>query len=82
MGAPLAGWIVRYNVGGGASLGYEGGNSVVVWAFDAWGQAAVAYSHVDQDLSPPNVWFFGAQDGQIVNADHLTPSCGVSDFVS
>ena len=25
-GSPLAGWIVRYEVAGGASLGYEGGN--------------------------------------------------------
>ena len=29
-GTPLAGWVVRYTVGSGGSLGYEGGNTVDV----------------------------------------------------
>jgi uncharacterized repeat protein (TIGR01451 family) len=42
-GAPLAGWIVRYNVGSGASLGYEGGNATDV-PTDASGRASVEVS--------------------------------------
>jgi uncharacterized repeat protein (TIGR01451 family) len=41
--SPLAGWIVRYEVGGGASLGYGGGNSVDV-PTDANGRASVEVS--------------------------------------
>jgi hypothetical protein len=42
-GAPLPGWLVRYDVGGGASLGYEGGNVVEV-PTDAAGRASVEVS--------------------------------------
>jgi hypothetical protein len=42
-GAPLAGWIVRYEVGSGASLGYVGGNFVEV-PVDANGRASVEVS--------------------------------------
>ena len=42
-GAPLAGWLVRYDVGGGASLGYEGGNVVEV-PTDAAGRASAEVS--------------------------------------
>ena len=42
-GAPLAGWLVRYDVASGASLGYEGGNSVEV-PTDANGRASVEVS--------------------------------------
>lgn len=42
-GAPLSGWIVRYNVSGGASLGYAGGNSTDV-PTDATGRASVEVS--------------------------------------
>ncbi len=42
-GAPLAGWIVRYDVAGGAALGYEGGNSVESTT-DAAGRASVEVS--------------------------------------
>ncbi|MEX0643328.1 MAG: hypothetical protein WD468_11535 [Pirellulales bacterium] len=41
--APLAGWIVRYDVGGGASLGYEGGNFVEAIT-DANGRASMEVS--------------------------------------
>ncbi len=41
--SPLAGWIVRYDVGGGASLGYDGGNFVEV-PTDANGRASVEVS--------------------------------------
>ncbi len=44
-GAPIAGWLVRYDVAGGASLGYEGGNSTEV-PTDANGQASVEVSPV------------------------------------
>jgi hypothetical protein len=44
-GTPLAGWLVRYDVGGGASLGYEGGNVVEV-PTDASGRASVEVSPV------------------------------------
>jgi uncharacterized repeat protein (TIGR01451 family) len=39
-GAPLSGWLVRYEVPGGASLGYHGGNVVEV-PTDANGRASV-----------------------------------------
>ena len=39
-GAPLAGWLVRYEVPSGASLGYQGGNVVEV-PTDANGRASV-----------------------------------------
>ena len=42
-GSPLAGWIVRYEVAGGASLGYEGGNFVEV-PTDANGRASMEVS--------------------------------------
>lgn len=45
-GAPLAGWIVRYDVSGGAALGYEGGNSVEATT-DAAGRASVEVSPKD-----------------------------------
>jgi hypothetical protein len=46
-GAPLAGWLVRYDVAGAASLGYEGGNIVEV-PTDAAGRASV-------EVSPANI---------------------------
>jgi uncharacterized repeat protein (TIGR01451 family) len=45
-GAPLAGWLVRYEVPGGASLGYGGGNVADV-ATDAAGRASVEVSPTD-----------------------------------
>jgi hypothetical protein len=45
-GSPLTGWIVRYEVGSGASLGYEGGNFVEV-PVDANGRASVEVSPND-----------------------------------
>ena len=42
-GTPLAGWIVRYTVGSGGSLGYEGGNAVDART-DAAGRASVEVS--------------------------------------
>jgi uncharacterized repeat protein (TIGR01451 family) len=42
-GAPLAGWVVRYTVGSGGSLGYEGGNTVDART-DAMGRASVEVS--------------------------------------
>ncbi|HEX5472737.1 MAG TPA: hypothetical protein VFW73_12675 [Lacipirellulaceae bacterium] len=42
-GAPLAGWVVRYTVGTGGSLGYEGGNSTDVTT-DATGRASIEVS--------------------------------------
>lgn len=43
-GAPLSGWFVRYTVaGGGAALGYEGGNSIDV-PTDSAGRASVEVS--------------------------------------
>ena len=45
-GVPLAGWIVRYDVSGGASLGYEGGNFVESTT-DAAGRASVEVSPKD-----------------------------------
>jgi uncharacterized repeat protein (TIGR01451 family) len=46
-GAPLAGWLVRYDVGSGASLGYEGGGVVEV-PTDAAGRASA-------EVSPANI---------------------------
>jgi uncharacterized repeat protein (TIGR01451 family) len=45
-GTPLCGWIVRYNVARGASLGYGGGNSLEV-PTDANGRASVEVSPND-----------------------------------
>jgi uncharacterized repeat protein (TIGR01451 family) len=42
-GTPLAGWIVRYTVGTGGSLGYEGGNTIDART-DAAGRASVEVS--------------------------------------
>jgi uncharacterized repeat protein (TIGR01451 family) len=42
-GTPLAGWVVRYTVGSGGSLGYEGGNTVDART-DAMGRASVEVS--------------------------------------
>jgi uncharacterized repeat protein (TIGR01451 family) len=42
-GTPLAGWIVRYTVGSGGSLGYEGGNTIEART-DALGHASVEVS--------------------------------------
>jgi len=42
-GAPLAGWIVRYDVGNNAALGYEGGSATDVTT-DAAGRASVEVS--------------------------------------
>jgi uncharacterized repeat protein (TIGR01451 family) len=42
-GTPLAGWIVRYMVGTGGSLGYEGGNTIDART-DAAGRASVEVS--------------------------------------
>ncbi len=42
-GAPLTGWIVRYDVSGGGSLGYAGGNTVDSTT-DATGRASVEVS--------------------------------------
>ena len=42
-GAPLAGWIVRYTIGSGGSLGYEGGNTIDART-DAMGRASVEVS--------------------------------------
>lgn len=53
-GAPLAGWIVRYTVGGGASLGYEGGNTVDV-PTDATGRASVEVSPMESGGGATNV---------------------------
>ncbi len=53
-GAPLAGWIVRYDVSGGASLGYEGGNFVEATT-DAAGRASVEVSPKDAGGGAINV---------------------------
>jgi uncharacterized repeat protein (TIGR01451 family) len=53
-GAPLAGWLVRYDVGGGASLGYEGGKFVEV-PTDASGRASVEVSPVHVGDGTTNV---------------------------
>lgn len=42
-GTPLAGWIVRYTIGSGGSLGYEGGNTIDART-DALGRASVEVS--------------------------------------
>ena len=53
-GAPLAGWIVRYDVGGGAALGYEGGSATEVTT-DAAGRASVEVSPKDAGGGATNV---------------------------
>ncbi len=53
-GAPLAGWVVRYTVAGGASLGYEGGRSVDV-PTDATGRASVEVSPMEAGGGTTNV---------------------------
>jgi uncharacterized repeat protein (TIGR01451 family) len=53
-GAPLAGWLVRYDVASGASLGYEGGNSVEV-PTDANGRASVEVSPMGPGGGTSNV---------------------------
>jgi hypothetical protein len=45
-GAPLAGWLVRYETASGASFGYEGGNVVEV-PTDGAGRASVEVSPAD-----------------------------------
>jgi hypothetical protein len=45
-GAPLAGWLVRYEAASGASFGYEGG-SVVEVPTDASGRASIEVSPAD-----------------------------------
>ncbi|MCI0331766.1 MAG: hypothetical protein L0228_00905 [Planctomycetes bacterium] len=52
--APLAGWTVRYDVAGGASLGYEGGNFVQATT-DTAGRANVEVSPVDPGGGTTNV---------------------------
>jgi uncharacterized repeat protein (TIGR01451 family) len=53
-GAPLAGWIVRYNVSGNAALGYEGG-AAVDQTTDAAGRASVEVSPKDAAGGVTNV---------------------------
>ena len=53
-GAPLAGWIVRYDVGGGAALGYEGGSATEATT-DAAGRASVEVSPKDAGGGATNV---------------------------
>jgi uncharacterized repeat protein (TIGR01451 family) len=53
-GAPLPGWIVRYDVGGNAGLGYEGGGSVEATT-DAAGRASVEVSPRDPGGGVTNV---------------------------
>ncbi|MEX2309926.1 MAG: hypothetical protein WD738_20305 [Pirellulales bacterium] len=53
-GAPLAGWLVRYEVASGASLGYEGGNSTEV-PTDANGRASVEVSPMSPGSGATNV---------------------------
>jgi hypothetical protein len=53
-GAPLAGWLVRYDVSTGASLGYEGGNTVEV-PTDANGRASVEVSPAEPGGGTTNV---------------------------
>jgi uncharacterized repeat protein (TIGR01451 family) len=52
--APLAGWTVRYDVASGASLGYEGGNSVEAKT-DAAGRASVEVSPMEAGGGTTNV---------------------------
>lgn len=52
--APLAGWTVKYDVASGASLGYEGGNTVEATT-DAAGRASVEVSPVDAGGGTTNV---------------------------
>ncbi len=53
-GAPLAGWVVRYIVAGGASLGYAGGNTIEV-PTDATGRASVEVSPTDPGGGTTNI---------------------------
>jgi hypothetical protein len=53
-GAPLPGFIVRYTVASGASLGYEGGNTVDV-PTDGTGRASVEVSPMEQGGGATNV---------------------------
>ena len=53
-GAPLAGWLVRYESASGASFGYEGGNVVDV-PTDGAGRASVEVSPVDAGGGSTNV---------------------------
>ena len=53
-GAPLAGWIVQYNVSGDAALGYEG-SSTVEATTDAAGRASVEVSPKDPAGGVTNV---------------------------
>ena len=53
-GAPLAGWLVRYDVASGASLGYQGGNVVEV-PTDAAGRASVEVSPSDVGGGTANI---------------------------
>ena len=53
-GAPLAGWLVRYEVASGGSLGYEGGNVVEV-PTDAAGRASIEVSPNDVGGGTTNV---------------------------
>lgn len=57
----------------------EWGNAITVIAENALGQVSAVYLNVEQDLLTPNVWFFGAEEGQVLNQEELTPSCGASD---
>ena len=53
-GAPLPGWIVRYNVASGAALGYEGGNTIESTT-DAAGRASVEVSPTNTSGGITNV---------------------------
>jgi uncharacterized repeat protein (TIGR01451 family) len=53
-GAPLPGWIVRYNVASGAALGYEGGNTIESTT-DAAGRASVEVSPTNTSGGVTNV---------------------------
>ncbi|HEY6784215.1 MAG TPA: Ig-like domain-containing protein, partial [Gemmatimonadales bacterium] len=64
---------------GGSVVLSEWGNAITVLAEDALGQVSAVYLNVEQDLLPPSVWFFGAEEGQVLNLDQLTPNCGASD---
>jgi hypothetical protein len=64
---------------GGTVVLSEWGNAITVIAEDALGQVSAVYLNIEQDLLTPNVWFFGAEEGQVLNQEELTPSCGASD---
>ena len=53
-GAPLAGWIVRYDVGDSAALGYEGGSATEATT-DSAGRASVEVSPKDPGGGATNV---------------------------